>query len=59
MAKGYGGSKGSKGPSQGGMPPSKLSGGVNTGTFHGKHDVAHPIQGKSGSQTINHPGSQV
>lgn len=40
----------------GGMPPTAPGGGANTGTFHGNHNVAHPIQGGSGSQSISKSG---
>jgi hypothetical protein len=36
----------------GGMPSSIVTGGARTGTFHGKHDVAHPITGGSSTQDI-------
>lgn len=57
MAKGKGSTSGSKSaPKRGGMPPQKLSGGASTGTTHGNHHVAHPVQGQSGSQTIYRKG---
>lgn len=43
-------------PKRGGMPMNKVQGGASTGTFHGNHSVAHPVQGQSGSQTIYRKG---
>ena len=43
---------GKRNAGDGGMPGTIVSGGVNLGTFHGKHHVDHPITGGSNQQKI-------
>lgn len=61
MGKGMAGNRPAAGKSNGSasgrMPRSNTPGGANTGTFHGQHNVAHPLQGGSDATNIAKAGN--